>query len=352
MFWTLVFPLVLGTLYYFSFGIGSENIERMKEIPVALVQEGNGIFETFLEQLDGETVGLQVMEEEQALEALKTGEIDGIFYSAAVPKLTVAGMQINESILGEFLTAYLQNQKMMEEIGKKNPAGLLTAMKELTEFPELTEAVSTGGKSIDDTLSYFFALIGMTCLFGAFSGMTSASNLRADQSALAARRSIIPVHRFTMVVGELLAVFTVQFLNCCVLLCYLYFILGIPFGEKWIWLLPVCGLGSMTGVAIGILIGCSKLSEGIKNGVLVISSLFMSFLAGLMYGNMKDIVEHHAPIINRINPAALISDAFYSISIYENPARYQRNLLTLAVITLLLVWISYGKLRRERYDTL
>ena len=52
-----------------------------------------------------------------------------------------------------------------------------------------------------------------------------------------------------------------------------------------------------------------------------------------MNSSMKDTVEKHFPIINRINPAALISDAFYCINVYDDPARYYRNVLTLAVMS-------------------
>lgn len=87
-------------------------------------------------------------------------------------------------------------------------------------------------------------------------------------------------------------------------------------------------------------------------GLLVGSSLLMSFLAGLMFGNMKDIIAHYAPILNKVNPAALISDAFYSISVYENPARYLENLLLLALITAALTGVSFIQLGRDRYDSL
>lgn len=352
MFWTLVFPLILGTLFYVTFGTGAEKIEQMQSIPVVVVKEGNIIFENFLQEMDGSAILLQELEEEAAMEALMGGEIEGIFYSTATPSLTVTGNQINESILEAFLTAYLQNQKLMEDIGKENPLKLLAAMEQMNDFQEMVQPVSTGGKTNNDSLTYFFALIGMTCLFGGFMGMTAASNLRGDQSALAARRSIVPTHRFSMVLSEMLAAFTVQFINCCVLLIWLRFVLKVPMGDQWGLLLPVCALGSMTGVAFGIFVGCMKLGEGIKSGIMICGSLLMSFLAGLMFGNMKDVVEHHMPILNRINPAALIADAFYSISIYENPARYRMNLGILALITVILVVVGYWRLRRERYDSL
>ena len=76
--------------------------------------------------------------------------------------------------------------------------------------------------------------------------------------------------------------------------------------------------GSLIGVSVGLFVGSlGKLSEGIKVAVILAISMVCSFLAGLMNSNMKDLVEKHAPIINRINPAALISDAFYCINVYS-----------------------------------
>lgn len=72
-----------------------------------------------------------------------------------------------------------------------------------------------------------------------------------------------------------------------------------------------------------------------------------------MNSNMKDLVEKHAPIINRINPAALISDAFYCINVYNDTAPgYYRNLVTLAVMSAAFVMASFLLIRRNRYDSI
>lgn len=350
IFWPLLFPIILGTLFYVSFWDGAQ--DRMSAVPVAVVGEENGIFNSFLEGLDGTTLTLSRMEEEDAREALKEGEIDGIFYSRKKPALTVAGVLINESILETLLEAYVQNEALIRSIGEESALGMISAVGAVSDYQEMVEQVSAGGRTMNNAITYFFALIGMACLFGAFMGMASAMNLRADQSSLAVRRSIIPVNRLKMVVSEMLASFTIQFFCVCLLLLYLRFVLGISFGPQWPFLLPVCALGSMTGVAFGIFIGTLHISEGPKNGILVGGSLLMSFFAGLMVGGMKDIIEHHFPILNRINPAALISDAFYSMSVYENWNRYCTSLILLAVITVSLTMCSFLKLRRERYDSL
>lgn len=58
------------------------------------------------------------------------------------------------------------------------------------------------------------------------------------------------------------------------------------------------------------------------------------------------------PFVNRINPASLISDAFYCINVYDDMTRYYRNLITLAVMCVVLVMASFFMVRRERYDSI
>ena len=107
------------------------------------------------------------------------------------------------------------------------------------------------------------------------------------------------------------------------------------------------------GLCIGILIGCAgKLSYGVKSGIGVLATLFPSFFAGLMFGGMKNVIEQNAPIINRINPASVLSDAFYCISVYDDAARYHRCILILACMCLICIISSFLLIRRERYDSI
>ena len=117
-------------------------------------------------------------------------------------------------------------------------------------------------------------------------------------------------------------------------------------------MLVVSFFGSLIGVSMGMFIGSfGKMQEGVRSLMLGIS-MVSSFLAGLMNGNMKDIVEKSVPFVNRINPASLISDAFYCINVYDDMTRYYRNLITLAVMCVVLVMASFFMVRRERYDSI
>jgi len=76
------------------------------------------------------------------------------------------------------------------------------------------------------------------------------------------------------------------------------------------------------------------------------------FLAGLMVTGMYQLVEKYVPVINRINPAALMVKALYSLNIYETYTRYNQCIFTMLGITALLCIGSYLLVRRERYASI
>ena len=183
IFWSILFPLIMATFFYVTFGSGID-VEQMQKIPVALVSENNTAFETFLDALDGDMLVLTQMESAQAEEALKNGVVKGIFYSRKEPELTVSASNMNESILEALLEGYLENEQMLTDIGKNNPLKLPAAVAAMTDYREMTQSVNMLGETTDDNIAYFFALVGMTCLFGGFLGMAVWGICVAVQAAL------------------------------------------------------------------------------------------------------------------------------------------------------------------------
>lgn len=193
----------------------------------------------------------------------------------------------------------------------------------------------------------------MACLYGCFIGFGAAITLQANLTALAARRCVTPTHKLKLILSEQITSFLLGYTDVIILLIYLRIILKLDFQGQIGKMLIISLFGSLIGVSVGLFVGSlGKLNEGIKVAVILAISMVCSFLAGLMNSNMKDLVEKHAPIINRINPAALISDAFYCINVYNDTARYYRNLVTLAVMSAAFVMASFLLIRRNRYDSI
>jgi len=362
MFWALVFPIILGTFFYLSFGnagLESTGESSWDEIKVAVVRkdassETARAFEEFLKQMDGEMLDIQdISKEAEALDALNEETISGIFYVGDTPSLTVAKNGLNESILTSVLNSYNQNAAMFQKIAMAHPENLPAAMAVMEDYRNTTSEVSLGGGNLNPNVQYFFALVAYACLSGAFLGVQSSEDSQANISALGARRSITPTHKLTLIIIDMAVLFTVHFFNILILCLYITKVLKISLGNDIGALLLVDFMGSMIGVCLGVAIGClARISFGMKTGICILFTLFPGFLAGLMFGNMKNIIELHCPIINRLNPAAVLSDAFYCMGIYNDMERFTRCLLILAVMSVLLLAIAFLGIRRERYDSI
>lgn len=356
IFWSLFFPLILGTLFYFAFGQIDE--ADFEAVPAAVVAGENAdtVFMDFLKSIsDSEEplIQLKEMSQTEAAEALNSHKISGIFVVNESPSLTVSGNGLEESILQSLLESYENGKKTLTTVALTHPEGMEAAIEQMSEYTELVQQVSLGGKTTDGNAQFFYALIAMACLYGAFIGFGSAITLQANLTALAARRCVTPTHKLTLIVSEMLSSFLLHFFNLLVLLIYMRYILHLNFNGQFPDMLLVSMIGGMIGVAMGIFIGSiGRMGEGIKVGILLAISMTCSFLSGLMNNTMKNIVEQHVPVINRINPAALISDAFYCINVYNDTARYTRNLITLSIMCVVLIFASFCLVRRERYDSI
>lgn len=383
LFWPAIFPMVLGTLFSITFG-NAANIE-LETIPVALVeQEENIAFSTFIdtmqEEEDNPVISVTRMEEDAALEALDTGEVTGVYYIAETPSLTIRKNNIEASVLDGILSTYLRYETILTDLaenamtdrysehlssgqGMADVPVVSQIQQEVEEYIEevmtdieetsyITE-VTLSRERLSANMNCFFGLIGMACMFGCFMGMRAAMELQANTSALGARCCISPARKSIQILAVFVVNVTVAYLCNILLLLYLKFILGIGFGDHWGGMLLTCAFGNIIGVCMGIAIGSiGKLPMAAKVGLNVGITLSLSFLAGLMVSEMKNIIDINCPIINRLNPVAVISDAFYCLCVYNDPVRYQNDLLLMALYSAGLLLVSYCAIRRERYDSI
>lgn len=361
MFWALAFPIILGTLFYFSFGtsISATGESEWEDIKVAVVTEDTAsenakAFALFLKNMDGELLAItETASEEEALKKLEEEKVTGIYYVKDTPSLTVGKNGLNESILTSALDSYNQNSAMIQEIASEHPENLPDALNALNNYRQTVHEETLSGKTLNPNVQYFFALIAYACLSGTFLGVRASFDTQANLTALGARRSVTPTHKLILVITDMLVLVTIHFINIIILNLYVTKVLGISLGDDIPSLLLVDFMGSVIGVCLGLAFGSiSKMDLGIKMGFSVALTLVPGFLSGLMFGNMKNIIELHCPIINRINPAAVLSDAFYCLGIYNDMERFTRCILILAVMSILLLFIAFLGVRRESYDSI
>lgn len=353
--WSILFPLILGTLFYVSFG----NINNgIKAIPAAVVVNDDSVhsveFQNVLKSVSKEKddiLSVEYLEEDEALAKLKEKEIYGIFYAEDKPSLTVAGKGMEESVLRSVLDSFNSQAAVYTDIAEEYPDKLAQVSKE--KYIEAVKEVTITGREVDGIVQYFYSLIAMACMFSCFIGFQISIQLQANIEDVAVRRNITPVNKLKQLISDIIVGYGIQLVSMTILMVLLRFGFGIDFGDnipKLIWIIMA---GSLIGISIGMAIGSiGKMGENVKIGILVGVSLVTSFLAGLMVNNIKGVIEKNIPILNKINPAALITDAIYCVSVYDDPERYRMDIIILVVMAVVISTIAFMMTRRKRYDSI
>ena len=372
VFWTLAFPILLGTFFYFGIG-GIDASNQFEPIPAAVIglhgdenAEQPGKQEIFQEFLDGVT-GEMILPEydrtmEEAEKQLENGEIAGIFKIDGEEFSLILGKKgINESILTAMLDGFEQQTAVMEDIKNNLPKDLESqkAYGELVESlknqtRDYVSEVSLGGKDVSSVTTYYFALLAMACLYMCFLGETAAKRTQANISEIGKRICVSPVHRLKVVLANGISAYILALVNIGIVMLFLIKgVHGMDISMHPGYAVITAMMGCLIGITFGILIeSIGKWSQNIKTAILIGSSIFCAFLAGLMIGTMKDIIEKHVPIINRLNPAALIADSFYCICVYDDLHRLQMNLCIMGVMSAVFLIAAWVLTRRVRYDSL
>ena len=359
MFSTLVFPIALSFFMYMAFGNIYESTEKLNPVPVAIVEKGeNEAFTEVLEEVskegDDKLLDSRVLSEKDAKKELTDEKINGIIYVDSTVSLEVNGNGIEETVLSTFLNQYIRTEATIEKIAETNPMALEAAVKRLTGDTLNYEEIKLSDGNYDNLVNYFYAIFAMSCLFSSFVGISGTLRLQANLSTLGQRRSVAPTGKIGLVLSQFISSLIVQFAVQCIAFCFMKFVLGVNFGDKYPAILLLLLIGSAIGLSLGMFIGSlpKPVSEGAKMGIGTAISMILSVMADLCANGVKNLIEHTAPIVNRINPAALITDSFYSLNTFDSYERYCRNIITLVVMSAVFLSLTIIMMRRNRYASI
>lgn len=356
-FWSFFFPLILGTMFALSFGKIMNEGETLDKIPVAIIR-GEGDAVVFFNQVAASADFLdiqKVKDEKEALAKLENKDISGIIYVDDTLSLTVLEEGLESSILKTFLDEFLQYSSAMVTIIEEHPEKIQDVVSNIEgQISDITYTKQkTLGKDISSYVQFFYSLFAMCIMFGCFPGVTCACDMQANVSALGARRNVSSAKKQTMLLADFLATVFVQILSGMILLFYLTVILKLNLGNDYLHILLIIAVGSLIGVASGVFVGSfSKIGLGVKIAIVLCFSMVSCFLSGLMVANIKFSIETHAPIINRINPAALITNCFYSLNALDSMDTYYSNILVLALEATALCVASFFMTRRLKHASI
>ena len=362
IFWTLMFPIILGTLFFTTFGsifesYASESIKTSVryETEDEDVKEYINTFLTSLSMGDGKLLDIVDVSEEEAEKMLEDDKINGIITVTADGRLK---LKIHEngnqsSIQENIVTAYNQSADLIEKVAAEHPEKLQEVLEEISDRVTFISAKNMAGENKDPYVQYFYNLIAMTTLFAALNSLRVGTNCQANMSAIGARTNASPLRRTVFQFGGYLAAYVVQTVIVFIGLAYMIFGLKIKFGGEVPIIFATTALATLLGISLGFMVGnFGSMSAEKKESILVAIILGSCAVSGLMMGDMKPIIAEKAPIINKINPAAVISDSYYCLNMFGTGSRFFTCIIYMAGLSVVFTVVGMMFGRRQSYDSI
>ncbi len=374
IFWTFAFPIILGTLFKVAFS-NIENSEKLDIINIAIVQneefENNEAFKTSFEKLSDENnedrlFNTQYTTKEEAKDLLNKGEIIGYMeLKQDKPVLTFVTNGIDETVFKHVAEEIVQTSDIIKQLSQTQIQKQIASGNYIINYDEIynkaiemakednVKLKNISNSNLSYTMIEFYTLIAMTCLYGGMLSMVSINQILANMSNKGKRIAVSPTKKSIIILSSLLASYIVQLIGLVILFLYTLFVLGVDYGSNTGLIMLLAIIGSFAGLALGTFVGTIfKANENTKTGILIALTMLWCYLSGMMGITMKYIVDKNVPIVNKINPASMITDGFYSLYYYDKLDRYWFNIASLLIFALILVVISFFSLRRQKYDSI
>ena len=362
IFWTFAFPIIMATFFNMAFADVIES-DQLKVIDMAIVDNNefnnNILYKQTFNSLSDENnkdrlFSITYTNREDAKKLLEDGKIEGYLeLENQVPKLTFVSNGINQTIIKYVVDEVHDTEKMILTMSNEDLYSNIYSKIESFLTANNIELKNTANENLDYMMIEYYTLIAMTCLYAGSVGMVAINKSLPYLKGNGKRVSVSPASKGTIVFSSLLASYIIQLLTLGLLFLYTAGLLHIDYSDKIGYIILLSLIGSLAGTALGLVVGsCLKSTDNAKTGIMIAITMTGCFLAGMMGVGMKYVIDSIIPIINKLNPAAIITDGFYSLYYYSNYQRYWFNIGSLLAITIVLIILSCKRIGRARYDSI
>lgn len=399
--WGLLFPLVYGLVYMLAFQGVAGQTEQFDAIPVAVVYQGTAEEQTSAKDLlaniatvgsiDKNGDGNQIVESDE----LATGDVDSADYPLLIietPDIEKAQEYLSEGLISQAIyTSYEDNQLHFElsvapsattAINSSIVYSILQSFSSSTNaFTLLYENVaslpdpratmerldlrineinddqtmivsSDSTKNVSSLSNYYYVALAYVCIFYMSIGINLVLENEANYSVAALRETVSaskkPVRFFSMFINS-----TIPALAVVYLLLTIYHFNDVPIGNETGRILLLMTIGPITGMLLGCaLASLFKFKAEVVQGVAIALPLIFGLMSGMMAYDIKIWIVQNLPILNKLNPVALINDAFYYLNYYPTYNQYNQNILILCAISFACLIITLIGIRRTDYENL
>lgn len=361
LFWSLIFPLLLSTLFYMAFSnLGSAELIR-DPIKLAYVApaHNNPLFSLhailgdmpMMDESGRSLFEISTVDEAQARQLVGEDKVSAAVLDGDTPQLLLNRVGARQVVVKQVLDQVLYTKNTVAQVLRTKPLTPMNPLVSALNDANYVQPGQLGTGRMQQEVVYFYALLAMTCLGASAAGVTTLLEQQANKSRHGARVAATPANKWLRVLASGLASFLVQWALTLVVLLYMTQVLGKNFGGNPPYLLLVTGLGTLMGYMMGMALACVlRGTENVVYGAAIGLYLFSSFLTGLMSVEVKRMVDTALPFLSRVNPGSMIVDALYTLY-YYGQADYARLLPMAAVVAVFMAFSSLT-LGRRYHDSI
>lgn len=396
--WGLLFPLVYGLVYMFAFQGINNQVTNFEAVPVAVVYEGTADQQVEAKELMGNISTVGSIEDKEVVESeeITSGDVEATDYpllaintenkddaqdylsegivSQAIyvdydeddqmefsfevaPSATGA---IESSIVYSVLQYFASSTNAFtllynEAAATENPASTIEQIDlRLGEIDDNQEFIvaNTDNQNVSAWSNFYYVALAYICIFYMSTGINLVLDNEANFSTTALRETVSSTNKYIRYLA-----LTITWIIPAVLVIYLllgiYWLNDVPLGDEYPRIFALMTLGPITGILMGSALAATfKKNADIVLAVSIIVPLTLGMLSGMMAYDVKVWMVNNVPIINKLNPVALINDAFYYLNNYPTYAQFNQNMLILLGIAIFCLFVTLIGIRRTDYENL
>lgn len=356
VFWLLAFPMILAIFFKMGFS-GLMDEESFEIMPVAVVEneenaEAVNIYRAVFSEID-DMLDVTYTDEESADKLLSEGEVLAYLTVDTKDGIPILSMTINDNLL---------SQSIIKEITDKVNEGVSLVMSgsvdesdifKLMNVENVLNNVQLSGEKQDYVAAWFYTILGMAAMYGSLLGISIIKMVQANQSSEAMRFNLATTSKMKGFSAIFTAGATIHSVNMILIYLYLRYIMNINFGSRQGYIILVSIIAGVTGIAVGAMVGVlAKARENLKIGICMAVSMTGCYLAGMMDNTMKYRVMQHAPLVEYVNPAGILTDAYLKLFYYKDLNYFWSDVVNLLIIMAVCMAVTILVLRRQRYDNI
>lgn len=368
IFWTFAFPIILSLLFNFAFS-NIEDSEKFKVFNIAIVKteqfNNNEMIKNTFKHLsdkknENRLFNTKYVTHKEAKNLLEDNKIVGyLLIENDKYQVFTSTNGTNETILKYAVDEILETSKTINKLTEIEISNGNIDYESIEKKVKM--AIDSKDINIKDissnNLSYmlveFYTLIAMTCLYGGTVVMQAMNQTLPNMTNIGKRVGVSPTKKSKIILSSILASYIIELVGVTLLMLFTIFVLNINFGNNLPLIILHSIIGTLSGLALGLFVSVIiKANENTKVGIIIAISMALSILSGMTGVLLKYIIDKNVPLLNKINPASMITDGFYSLYYYDTLDRYIFNVISLLIFSIVFIIVSGIILRRQKYDSI